>query len=224
MKKITLLMTLILGCYHHLASAQNTFCDSISVDSVYIENNMLHITVYNNSQHFIAYPFFTINLVSNNYISLTDSVLVLSFLSIPGDANNGYSTAYYSGNMSASNLVPLNTNFLGTIIITDPNDSTFNCSYSFNFNYGTMPTTLVENSLKTIKIFPNPTSNLLSIKSNLLNQNSSYTIYDQVGTYLLDGSIDKDVEVVDIGSLEDGIYFLRINDQNSNIYKIIKNN
>lgn len=205
-----------------ISRGQGALCDSITIDSVYIDNNMLHLTVYNSSQHFIAYPFFTVDLNTNSYITLTDSVTVLSYLSIPGDANNGYSTASYSGNIAAANLVPINTVFSGTLTITDPNDSTFNCSYPFSFLYGTMATSLMVKNLTSAFIYPNPATNSIQIYSNKMNINQRFAIFNQLGIEVKSGNIQKEVEGIDISDLASGIYFLRMPNQTNTSYKIIK--
>lgn len=205
-----------------ISYGQNTYCDSIVVDSVYIDNNMLHLTVYNSSQHFIVYPYFTVDLNTNSYITLSDSITVLSFLSIAGDANNGFSTAGYLGTITASNLVPLNSVFSGTLTITDPNDSTFTCSYPFSFLYGSMTTSLLNKNLRPIQIYPNPSSNSIKIYSTALEVNQQYEIINQLGVEVLSGKIQSDIESIDMSELATGIYYLRIAYPSNFRYKIIK--
>ena len=210
MKNFILFFCLSLLLINNKIDAQNTYCDSIAVDSVFIDNNMLQITVYNSSQHFIVYPFFIIDLDQNSYIQLNDSVTVLSFLSVMGDANNGYTTASYFGNLSAANTVPLNTNFTGTITITDPNDSTFNCSYPFNFVYGTMPTSVKTTNDVNLNVYPSPASSLLTIQLSDEMINASYLITDQAGRNIASGKFNKTLNTIDINGIETGIYNLKI--------------
>jgi hypothetical protein len=201
--------------------AQNAYCDSLMVYSVNIDINMLNLTVYNSSQHFIAYPFFTINLDSNSYIQLNDSVNVLSFLSVVGDANNGYSTAGYYGNILAANLVPLNTVFTGTIRITDPNDSTFNCIYPFMFVYGTMPTSLASNKYENIKLYPSPANDFLNVTIDKYDTNTKYTIINQVGNIVTDGKINAVSNAIDLSGIESGVYYLQVKSNQLYTIKII---
>ncbi len=210
MKKFILFFCLNFLLVNTEIDAQNAYCDSIAVDSVFIDNNMLQITVYNSSQHFIVYPYFIINLDANSYIQLNDSVTVLSFLSVMGDANNGYTTASYFGNISAANTVPLNTNFTGTITITDPNDSTFNCTYPFNFVYGTMPTSVKSNDDINLSVYPSPASSLLTIQLSDEMINANYLITDQAGRNIASGKFNNALNIIDINGIETGIYNLKI--------------
>lgn len=133
-------------------------CDSLSVSSVVIVDGNLQITVYNSSSQTIIYPYFTTTLDENPYLMMEDTFLVLSLLSIPGDFNDGYTTAFYAGTYAAPETVPLNTEFTGHLIIGDPNDSTFSCTLPFTFLYGTMsPESIVDQQLIE-SIFPNPSS------------------------------------------------------------------
>jgi hypothetical protein len=182
---------------------------------------MLQITVYNSSQHFIVYPFFIIDLDQNSYIQLNDSVTVLSFLSVMGDANNGYTTASYFGNISAANTVPLNTNFTGTITITDPNDSTFNCSYPFNFVYGTMPTSVKSTNEVNLHVYPSPASSLLTIQLSDEMINASYLITDQAGRNIASGKFNNTLNTIDINGIETGIYNLKIISNNTLNTKVV---
>lgn len=221
MKKFILFFCLNLLLINNKIDAQNTYCDSIAVDSVFIDNNMLQITVYNSSQHFIVYPFFIIDLDQNSYIQLNDSVTVLSFLSVMGDANNGYTTASYFGNISAANTVPLNTNFTGTITITDPNDSTFNCSYPFNFVYGTMPTSVKSTNEVNLHVYPSPASSLLTIQLSDEMINASYLITDQAGRNIASGKFNNTLNTIDINGIETGIYNLKIISNNTLNTKVV---
>lgn len=220
MKKIILLFSFLLLVTSHKLIAQNTICDSISVDSVYIDNNLLVITVYNSSQHFIVYPYFTLSLTSNNYIQLNDSVLVLSYLSSPGDANNGFSTGTYIANIAAANMVPLNTLFTGLLTITNPNDSTFSCSFPFSFLYGTMPTLINENSFSNYSIFPNPATESITISRSTWNQKNNYSIFDQFGKLVASGVLINNQNKIDVSQIEAGIYTLQIADVKPFTYKI----
>jgi hypothetical protein len=222
MKNILLTIFISLFFIDTQVQAQNAYCDSIYLNSVSIDGNMLNVSVFNTSQLFIAYPFFTINLDSNNYILLNDSVNVLSFLSIVGDANNGYSTASYLGNIIDDSLVPLNTNFTGTIKITDPNDSTFNCVYSFMFVYGTMITS-VQSSINVNKaiIYPNPASNRLYINLNTDIVNNFYNIVDYTGRTITSGHLNDKLNSIDISELSSGTYYLKVIANEPIISKII---
>jgi len=70
---------------------------------------------------------------------------------------------------------------------------------------------------KGVSIFPNPTSNFLTI-SNLKNA-VNYIIINQLGQEILKGNIDSNEEI-DIKSLKNGLYFLKL--ENKKLIKFIK--
>lgn len=144
-----------------------TVCDSLSVDTVIIENNTFQITVYNSSQTFIAYPFFTIDLDENTYIDFIDSLSVPTFLSVPSDAGNGFTSGYYSSvTIANASTVPSNTIFTGHLIIQDPNDSTFYCSLPFSFTYGNQVAGIDYFESEAVDLYTNPTNETFTNPSN----------------------------------------------------------
>jgi hypothetical protein len=225
MRRIMLLLCLLNAIGAQKLFSQNTVCDSINIDSVYIDNNLLVVTVYNSSQHFIVYPYFTISLFNNSDIQINDSILVLSYLSRPGDANNGYTSGTYIANIAAANTVPLNTLFTGILTIADPNDSTFSCSFPFSFLYGTMPTFINEIKAYKYEIFPNPAAETITISAIQIKEGSSYTIIDQFGKIVANGLLNNNQNTIDISQIANGMYNLLINNGKlcSSKMSIIKN-
>ena len=165
-------------------------CDSLSVDTVIIENNTFQITVYNSSQTFIAYPFFTVDLDENPYIDFIDSLSVPTFLGIPSDASNGFTSVYYSSvTIANAATVPSNTLFTGHLIIQDPNDSTFYCSLPFSFTYGNQVANLATFDSDIIQLYPNPSTGIFNISSS---EEAIVTITDANGRVVLqDFKVDK---------------------------------
>jgi hypothetical protein len=72
-------------------------------------------------------------------------------------------------------------------------------------------------------IFPNPTTDKITVKTSYNFYDLPYVIYDQIGRQIVSGKIEKQTTTVDISKLEAGIYFLQINGQNKQTFKIIKN-
>jgi len=75
-----------------------------------------------------------------------------------------------------------------------------------------------EESLKSIKLYPNPTTDYISIKS--LNTQDNYTIYDVLGKKVNSGQLLIDSKI-SVAQLEKGIYFLKL--ENYEILRFIKN-
>jgi hypothetical protein len=164
MRKTHLLLYFL---FAQLSIQAQTVCDSLSVDSVIIENNTFQISVYNSSQTFIAYPYFTVDLDENPYIDFIDSLTVPTFLSVPSDANNGFTVGFYSNvTIAGASSVPNNSIFSGNLIIQDPNDSTFYCSLPFSFTYGNQIADLETFDQNSIQLYPNPTSGTFKLISS----------------------------------------------------------
>ncbi|MCC6703130.1 MAG: T9SS type A sorting domain-containing protein [Fluviicola sp.] len=193
-------------CLNSAIHAQ-TVCDSLSVDTVIIENNTFQITVYNSSQTFIAYPFFTVDLDENPYIDFIDSLSVPTFLGIPSDASNGYTSGYYSSvTIANAAAVPSNTLFSGHLIIQDPNDSTFYCSLPFSFTYGSQVANLATFDSNFIQLYPNPSTGIFNISSS---EEAIVSIIDANGRVVLQ---DLKVDKTTTFHLEkDGFYTLTLN-------------
>lgn len=164
---------------HPYQAKAEGLCDSLTVSGVEIIDGNLQITVYNSSGQTIIYPYFTTTLDENPYLIMEDTFIVLSLLSIPGDFNDGYTTAFYSGTYAAPETVPLNTTFTGNLIIGDPNDSTFSCTLPFTFQYGTMPTSILDNKLFTEQVYPNPSAQVATL--TLPQPNTAVQIFDLQG-------------------------------------------
>jgi hypothetical protein len=84
MKK-TIFLGFFLSMFWQFDVSSQTICDSIVVEDVLLDANSIEILVYNSSQHTIIYPFFTATLNDNPYITMGDTLKVLSFLSVPSD-------------------------------------------------------------------------------------------------------------------------------------------
>ncbi len=204
MKNFFLIIVLLFFSVENLKA--QTICDSISIDTAFVDQNSVQVTVYNSSSHFIVCPLFTAILDPNPYIVLNDSVTIPSFLSIPGDANNGYTTAFYLASIPAAATVPYNTLFTGTLIIQDPNDSSFICSKSFSFNYGTMVFSINDIQPQGILLYPNPSSGELILF--LSSGKAEVTVKDVAGREIL-----KTVAFQGINNLRietDGIYVVKV--------------
>lgn len=80
-----------------------------------------------------------------------------------------------------------------------------------------------KNSNVDFSIFPNPTTDKFTLKTSSNSYNLPFTICDQIGRQIISGKTEKQATTFDISKLETGIYFLQINGQNKQTFKIIKN-
>jgi hypothetical protein len=92
----------------------------------------------------------------------------------------------------------------------------------FTYTYST-PTNLSESIKEAdITIYPNPASDVITIKANTGISGIAYSITDQTGKMMLKGKLNDESTAVDITQLSKGIYFLNIGEQSQQTFKIIK--
>jgi len=77
-----------------------------------------------------------------------------------------------------------------------------------------------------IKLFPNPTSDILTIQTNSTKlRNAHYQLFDLVGKEIINGNIDGDFTMINCNELTSSVYWLKISDANNQLvqsYKIVK--
>ncbi|MBL4652216.1 MAG: T9SS type A sorting domain-containing protein [Flavobacteriales bacterium] len=71
-----------------------------------------------------------------------------------------------------------------------------------------------------ITVFPNPSNGFVTINSNDVKA-SSYAVYNSLGAVVLSGTINATTEVVELNTLENGLYFLDIQSDKGIIKKKI---
>lgn len=184
-----------------------TSCDSMFVDTVYVDQQSLQLTVYNSSQHFIVYPFFSVSLDQNPYIQLGDTLIVPSFLSITSDINGGYTPAFFhNATIAPAASIPFQTLFTGTLTIRDPNDSTFSCSQPFSFLFGEMITSSTNAYDEKFQFFPNPTNGKLYI--SLPVEHAELIITDSQGKRILHQTVTERAVTLDLQDY--GVFFITV--------------
>jgi hypothetical protein len=78
----------------------------------------------------------------------------------------------------------------------------------------------VEDERSSIKIYPVPTTNQLSIQFvDSFSENVSFSIHDQLGKIVLQDVLNSDMTSVNLTALSAGIYFLKIKNE---VFKFIK--
>jgi len=75
---------------------------------------------------------------------------------------------------------------------------------------------------EAISIFPNPTTNQISVKADDKLIGTAYTIYDHIGKSVFSGIIINENTSIEMGNLPGGIYMLCVGDNMKQISKIIK--
>lgn len=73
-----------------------------------------------------------------------------------------------------------------------------------------------------ISIFPNPTTNQLNVSTDLELIESVYNVYDCIGKSVLTGKLTSEKTIIGLGNLVEGIYFLKVGENQKQTFKIIK--
>ena len=94
----------------------------------------------------------------------------------------------------------------------------FVSKYDINGIINCAPTNVISTSDLELKIFPNPTSEFITINS-LGKNNLSFSIFSTVGKTVMNGNINKSNPKINISNLEPQLYILMIG---GNTFKIIK--
>jgi hypothetical protein len=112
---------------------------------------------------------------------------------------------------------------IGEIIINTETDGTNELTQGFhqtNWNYVGL-----ENHATGYEasIFPNPTSDILNIKTSTF-ENVTYTLYDTKGKFILQGKLTADQTPIRVGQLATGKYSLILGSKNQKLktFKLVK--
>ena len=210
-----------------ITATNPTVTDVIAVNSAYgiiLNGNDLYIAEYHG------------NKISKIDITATNPVAtdVVTGLNNPeGIVLNG--NDLYISEFSGNKILKIDiteTNPVATDIITglnNPSGLVFNGNdlYISEFSgnkiskYTNLTLAINNHSLenvKTLKVYPNPTTNFIKITN--LTKIENYVIYNVLGLEINRGVTSKD-EKINVQNLIDGIYLLKF--ENSNILKFIKN-
>ena len=73
-----------------------------------------------------------------------------------------------------------------------------------------------ENNAMEIKVYPNPTNNVLFVETRLIaSLPAEYIITNVTGQTLLSGHITNEIQQIDVTRLAEGMYFVRIQSDNA---------
>lgn len=116
----------------------------------------------------------------------------------------------------ANTIADFNGDGKKDIIIQGFNDNT-NIYWNVSLISG-----VIENFNISFSVFPNPTTNVISVKADYKLIGTPYNVYDKLGKRVLSGRINKEITYIEMGNLPGGIYMLSVGDNMKPISKIIK--
>ena len=74
-----------------------------------------------------------------------------------------------------------------------------------------------------LHIYPNPAGNFVSISVNKQFAGSSFSITDELGRVVMQGKLEGKTTTLNIEQLPQGLYMIRIGEQNQKVIKLVKN-
>ncbi len=84
-------------------------------------------------------------------------------------------------------------------------------------------TGITENQLQTnISVFPNPATDLITVKTSNDILGLTFIITDQTGRQVLTGKLNNETTSVDISELATGVYLFQVGQQRRQTFKVIK--
>jgi hypothetical protein len=79
------------------------------------------------------------------------------------------------------------------------------------------------NQLNNFEIYPNPTSNFVTVKFNNNLLGSNYQIIDNTGRIVLSGLLLNENQIIELNTLSAGIYSFSVLGELSKTLKLVKN-
>ena len=76
-----------------------------------------------------------------------------------------------------------------------------------------------DDKISEVKIYPNPSSDLINIEGINIKESNKLSLYDIHGKLILEKYITDNI-TIDISNLESGIYFIKLNDTYSKVIKL----
>jgi hypothetical protein len=129
---------------------------------------------------------------------------------------------------NTANLFTVKTDAYGEVWVCIGTDSGFEGRTTLYYNQITLTFT---NTLglddfiltKEMIVFPNPASDIISVKISPLLLGQNYKITDQLGRIILTDKLQSEITRIDLNEFPFGIYFLAIGENKLQIFKIVKN-
>ena len=203
------LLSIILFFLINLSNAQDVVISSVNITSTATNEINVNLAVVSNSGEFLSSTY------SINGSNITLAVCyVLYGAGTIGNLENDIPITIPSNGAYNLNIII----YESTANICNYNNiqDTRSISFTTPIN-GTVTLSAMDNLLKNIGIFPNPTTGIINFN---IPENASIELYDNIGRKVKNFNNQK--TTIDISEFENGIYFLKIDDfEKSSIHKIV---
>lgn len=137
---------------------------------------------------------------------------------------SGASTYTFNPGGSGANIT-VSPTVTTTYTITGTN--TFGCQNTTSFTQSVSACTGINTNanvkLSGFELYPNPTSAILTIELNTINESTTIALYNSIGQLLTKENLITTKRTIDLNNLANGIYFVKVQNENQfTIKKIIK--
>ncbi|WP_298900344.1 T9SS type A sorting domain-containing protein [uncultured Psychroserpens sp.] len=194
--------------------------DGITLTTSYETITVLDANGYGGSSGNIAAAFSVYS--SEATFAFSEAVEINSIIALEGQASVAiYTFTTSDGTNESVNVNVVNGGAAVTLNWTGVTSFTVTSPFPVVFGFDTLvinePLSTDEFTLKTVKIFPNPTTDFIEVRG--LTTTENYNIYDVLGKEVKRGTISIN-DKIDARNLENGVYFLKF--ENRNPIKFIK--
>jgi len=155
----------------------------------------------------------TVNALPNVTLgSFSDVCDYNASFSLAGGMPNGGS---YSGNGVSTGMFNPATAGLGSHTITYSYTDGNNCSNTAtNTIVVDACLSLEDNVISAVSVYPNPTNGILTVSN--ISEGTSFTIISTSGQVVLKGMLSETADMIDLSTIENGIYILQLNQSQTN--------
>ena len=87
------------------------------------------------------------------------------------------------------------------------------------FTYGTSGLSATFNAFNQLEVFPNPTQGILQIETSFVHPGTPYIVGDQMGSIVLQETLNSTNARIDMSGFSAGIYMLRVGNE---VVKVVK--
>ena len=134
-------------------------------------------------------------------------------------SNGGQYSGATSNTLTVQAITPNNNNQLFRCLV-----STTSCSTTSEVATLFVEEIVGVDALATdVKIYPNPTTDHISIQANAGLLGSVYQVYNSTGKLILSGNIQSKLQLISLQEFPTGMYLLTIDKQRNLSFKIVKN-
>ena len=190
-------------------TAQTITCDLFTItglepDTFDVNSTLINIEMAGGISDFANYPYIPAITDCNGDTVATGGMF---FFGQIGGTEQGYPVSLLANDV----CLPL------TIEFVFGNDLFENDTCQFT--YGTSGLSSTFNAFNKLDVFPNPTQGILQIETSFVHPGTPYIVSDEMGSIVLQGTLNSTITPIDISRLSSGFYMLRVGNE---VVKVVR--